>query len=98
MLKDPNHELKEKEGRYYDVCTPNGGICPSTWEDNSNCVENEEMDKEEENPEESDWSTDLGGGTGLSCRVSAPMRRPRQPLKVLMFQLHKCPAGWPAGI
>ena len=40
MLKDPNHELKEKKGRFCDVCTPTGDICHSSWVDNSNCTEN----------------------------------------------------------
>ena len=32
------------------------------------------------------------------ARVPTPIRQPRQPLKVLMFEGRKCPAGWPAGV
>ena len=91
MLNDQNHELKEKEGRYCDVCTPNGCICPSTWVNKSNHIENEET--EEKEPEQSDWDTDLEEAQDYNARVSAPVRRPRQPLKVLMFQTQKFPAS-----
>ena len=100
MLNDPNCELKEKEDRHCDVCTPNRCICPSTWADISNCIENKETEEEgeEEEPEELDWDADLEEAQDYHARVSAPMRRPRQPPKVLMFQPCIYSAGWPAGV
>ena len=81
---------------------PNGCVCPSTWEYNSNHIENEGTDEEEieeeEEPEESDWDADLEEAQDYCARVSAPMRRPRQPTKVLQFQAHRPPAGWPARV
>ena len=56
------------------------------------------MEEEEEEPEESDWDADLEEAQDYHARISAPMRRPRQPPKVLMFQLHKCPAGWQVAV
>ena len=104
MLNDPNHELKEKEDRKCDVCTPNGCICPSTWANKSNHIENRETEEEEDEEEkkkkseESDWDADFEEAQDYCARVPAPMKRPRQSPKVLMLQLHKCTAGWAAGV
>ena len=60
ILNDPNHESKEKEGMYCDVCNPNGHLCPNVWENRASYLQNEEMgDEEEKEPAESDWDTDL---------------------------------------
>ena len=57
-----------------------------------------EEEKGEKEHEELDWDADLEEAQDYCPRVPAPMKRPRQPPKVLMFQTHKCPAGWPAGV
>ena len=59
-----------------------------------------EEDEEEEAPpaEESDWHADLEETPDYCKRVPTLRRQPRQPLKVLMFQPRKHPAGWPAGV
>ena len=58
ILNDPNCKLKEEEGRYSDVCKPNGGLWPSTWANNPNQRDDEEDEEEEEEPVEPDWETD----------------------------------------
>ena len=57
-----------------------------------------EEEEEEEEPEESDWDVDLKEAQDYHARVSAPMRRLRQPPKVLLFRSQKHPTGWPAGV
>ena len=98
MLNNPNHKLKEREDRYCDVCNPNGHLCPSTLANRSNYIQNEEVEEEEEEeeekeekePEESHWDADLEEAQDYHARVSASMRKQRQP--------PKCPAGWPAEV
>ena len=62
----------------------------------SNHSHKEESHEEEEEQEESDWNTDLEEARDYHART--PIRRPRQPPKVLIFQCHRPPAGWPAGV
>ena len=71
-------------------------MCPSTWVNSSNHSEKEEL--EEEVPEESDWDADLEEARDYHATGSVPMRRPKQPPKMLLFQSHRPPAGWPPGV
>ena len=81
MLNEQNHKIKEPMGNYCNVCTPNRHICPSTWANRSNHIDNKEMDEgeeEEEQPEESDWDADLKEAQEDHARVPVPMRRQTQ--------------------
>ena len=96
----PNHELKEREGKYCAICTPSGCICPSNWPDKSDWEEKREETEEEEEvqPVESDWDADLEEAPDYHATFPIPMRQHGQPPKVLMLEPRKCPAGWPAGV
>ena len=95
MLKEQTHKVNPQMGTYCYVCTPNGGVCPSTWENFSNHSDKEGPEEEEEQ-EESDWHANLEEVRDYHART--PVTRPRQPQKVLLFQSHRPPAGWPADI
>ena len=95
MLKEETQRANAQVGKYCDVCTPNGCVCPSTWVNCPNCsYKKESKDKEEH--EESDWDAHLKEARDYFART--PMRRHRQSPKVLLFQFCRPPAGWPAGV
>ena len=95
MLKEQTRKANAQVGKYCDVCTSNGNVCPSTWVNCSNHSDKEETEEEEEQ-EESDLDADLEEARDYHARP--PMKKSRQPPKVLHFQSHRPPAGWPAGV
>ena len=96
MLKEQTHQSDKIVGKYCNVCTPHGCMCPSTWVNCSSYSDQEGLESEEEEKEESDWDADIEDGRHYHART--PMQRSRQPPKVLIFKSCKTQAGWPVGI
>ena len=80
----------EQNGDYCDICTPVGRICPHTWEKFTIHLDLEESNKE------SNRDTDIEKVADYRARV--PLRRPRQPPKVLIFQSRRLLVGWPCSV
>ena len=68
------HDIEEV---YCGICTPNGRICPHTWDRFTTHLDLEESDKE------SDWDADIEDAGNYA---RAPIRRPKLPPKVIVFQ------------
>ena len=48
ILNDPNHELREKEERYCDVCNSDGQLCSNIWDRRTKYLQIEDTEEEEE--------------------------------------------------
>ena len=81
---------------YCAICAPSAKICLHTWYRFSTDLDwGESEEEEEEVSQDSDWDEDLAEEKDNQAR--APLRRPRQLPKVLMFQSRKCSVMWPRG-
>ena len=90
LNKQATQSKPEPEEDYCDVCTPNGRICHHTWHRFTTHLDIEESNKG------SNWDADIEEAGNYRARE--PLRRPRQPLKVLVFQPRTLPVRWPCGV
>ena len=44
VLKEQTQKANAQVGKYCDICTPNGCMCPSTWANSSNHSDKEELE------------------------------------------------------
>ena len=87
-VKEQATQSKPKpEEDYCDICTSNGRICSCTWHKFTNHLDIEQSNRVNADIEE------VG-----NYRARTPLRRPRQLLKVLIFQPRRPLVRWLCGV
>ena len=78
ILRDQATQSEAITINYYDICTLNGRICPSMWENFTTHLDHVELKEEEEREREereSDWDADIEDARDYRAKV--PLRRPK---------------------